>query len=231
MRMRIHPVAAMSLIAASLAAPLAQAQDSLESFSQVTTPLKGSKLTSFNPIVTGEAMPENLRDVTCEALLTKDGQPMEHGLTWRPHVKTHKSAQVAARQLAAGARGLSCATPREAEVMATVCDDLLLAYPPVGTDRLRRTSALAERVRLGVMLDSLESASGLSEAVGRVGASVRVLVEMDAGMQRTGVTGVDAAIALARDVDALPGIAFDGFGFLFCRYGLTTGSWLCASCD
>ncbi|HQW67371.1 MAG TPA: alanine racemase [Gemmatimonadales bacterium] len=137
----------------------------------------------------------------------------EHGLTWRPHVKTHKSAQVAARQLAAGARGLSCATPREAEVMATVCDDLLLAYPPVGTDRLRRTSALAERVRLGVMLDSLESASGLSEAVGRVGASVRVLVEMDAGMQRTGVTGVDAAIALARDVDALPGIAFDGFGF------------------
>ena len=67
----------------------------------------------------------------------------DHGLTWRPHVKTHKSAQVAARQLAAGAVGLSCATPREAEVMATVCSDLLLAYPPVGTERLRRTVALA----------------------------------------------------------------------------------------
>ncbi|QRI65102.1 hypothetical protein JQ506_09050 [Shinella sp. PSBB067] len=85
MRMRIHPAAAAGLALASLAASFvpARAQDSLESFSQITTPLKGSKVTSFNPIVTGEATPRNLRDVTCEALLTKDGQPMQHGLTWR----------------------------------------------------------------------------------------------------------------------------------------------------
>jgi D-serine deaminase-like pyridoxal phosphate-dependent protein len=137
----------------------------------------------------------------------------QHGLTWRPHVKTHKSAEVAARQLAAGARGLSCATPREAEVMATVCDDVLLAYPPVGADRLRRTVALAERVRLSVMLDGLESASALSEALAAVGASARVTVEVDAGMRRAGVVGVQAAVALASAVDALPGLTFDGFGF------------------
>lgn len=85
MRMRIHPAAVAGLALASLAASFvpARAQDSLESFSQITTPLKGSKVTSFNPIVTGEATPRNLRDVTCEALLTKDGQPMQHGLTWR----------------------------------------------------------------------------------------------------------------------------------------------------
>ena len=83
MRMRLPHLVAVSLAVASLAAPLAQAQDSLESFSQITTPQKGGKLTSFNPIVTGEATPVNLRDVTCEALLTKDGQPMQHGLTWR----------------------------------------------------------------------------------------------------------------------------------------------------
>jgi len=81
--MRLPHLVAVSLAVASLAAPLAQAQDSLESFSQITTPQKGGKLTSFNPIVTGEATPVNLRDVTCEALLTKDGQPMQHGLTWR----------------------------------------------------------------------------------------------------------------------------------------------------
>ena len=85
MRMRIHPVAAAGIAFASLAASFvpARAQDSLESFSQIPTPLKGSKLMSFNPVVTGEATPANLRDVTCEALLTKDGQPMQHGLTWR----------------------------------------------------------------------------------------------------------------------------------------------------
>jgi D-serine deaminase-like pyridoxal phosphate-dependent protein len=137
----------------------------------------------------------------------------EHGLTWRPHVKTHKSAQVAARQLAAGARGLSCATPREAEVMATVCDDLLLAYPPVGSDRLRRTVALAARVRLSVMLDSRASASALSAALAAAGASARVVIEVDAGMRRTGVVGVEPAVELARAVAALPGLTFDGFGF------------------
>ena len=85
MRMPIRPAVAMSLTVASLVSSLvpARAQDSAESFSQVTTPMKGGKLTSFNPIITGEATPTNLRDVTCEALLTKDGLPMQHGLTWR----------------------------------------------------------------------------------------------------------------------------------------------------
>ena len=85
MRMPLHPVAAACLAVASLASSFVpvRAQDSVESFSQITTPLKGSKITSFNPIVTGEATPVNLRDITCEALLTKDGQPMQHGLTWR----------------------------------------------------------------------------------------------------------------------------------------------------
>lgn len=85
MRMPFHSALAVSLAVASLAPSLvpARAQDQMESFSQIGTPLKGGKLTSFNPIVTGEAMPVNLRDITCEALLTKDGSPMQHGLTWR----------------------------------------------------------------------------------------------------------------------------------------------------
>ncbi|MGQ3293097.1 MAG: hypothetical protein ACT6U0_12900, partial [Shinella sp.] len=85
MRMPIHPAIAVSLAMASLVSSLvpAHAQDSVDSFSEITAPLKGSKLTSFNPVVTGEATPKNLRDITCEALLTKDGSPMQHGLTWR----------------------------------------------------------------------------------------------------------------------------------------------------
>lgn len=97
--------------------------------------------------------------------------------------------------------------------MATACDDLLLAYPPVGAERLRRTVALAAQVRLTVMLDSREAATALSEALGAAGASARVLVEVDAGMRRTGVVGVEPAVELARAVTALPGLTFDGFGF------------------
>ena len=71
------------LCAALCAAFPAWAQDTLDSFSQITTPKKSGKLTSFNPLVTGEAEPKNLRDIICEALLTKDGKPMKHGLSWR----------------------------------------------------------------------------------------------------------------------------------------------------
>lgn len=136
-----------------------------------------------------------------------------HGLVWRPHVKTHKSPWVAARQVAAGAVGVSCATVREAEVMRAVTDDLLLAYPPVGPDRLRRTAALATTSRLGVMLDGVEAAEALSAAVRAAGTTARVLVEVDAGMRRTGAADVSAAIELAVRAAELPALTFDGFGF------------------
>lgn len=85
--MRMPPFSAIAgYIALSSILMLAQpawTQDPLDSFSQITSPQKSGKLTSFNPLVTGDATPANLRDVLCEALLTKDGEPMRHGLTWR----------------------------------------------------------------------------------------------------------------------------------------------------
>ena len=70
-----------------------------------------------------------------------------HALALRPHVKTHKSPMIASAQLARGARGLTCATPFEAEIMASVCDDLLVAYPPVGAHRARRLAELPRHVQ------------------------------------------------------------------------------------
>src|SRR5690606_27767665 len=69
------------------------------------------------------------------------------GLQLRPHVKTHKSARMAAEQLRHGAVGLTCATPREMEVMAGLCDDLLLMHPPVHLRKMRRLVALPDSVR------------------------------------------------------------------------------------
>ncbi|PTM94973.1 hypothetical protein [Mycoplana dimorpha] len=73
----------LCLCAAISAAGAAMAQNPLDSYSQIGTPKKSGKITSFNPLVTGEVQPKNLREVICEALLTKDDKPMQHGLSWR----------------------------------------------------------------------------------------------------------------------------------------------------
>jgi D-serine deaminase-like pyridoxal phosphate-dependent protein len=135
-----------------------------------------------------------------------------HGLAWRPHVKTHKTPELAAEQLRAGAAGLTVATPREAQVMAAVADDLLLAYPPFGAPKLARLMALPERVRLTVGLDSPEAAAELGRAAREAGRSVGVLVEIDAGMGRVGVQTPEDAVALARAV-AEAGLEYRGVMF------------------
>ncbi|QDF04600.1 D-TA family PLP-dependent enzyme [Myxococcus xanthus] len=137
----------------------------------------------------------------------------QHGLRWRPHTKTHKTPEFAALQLAAGAQGVTVATVREAEVMATVCDDILLAYPPVGDDRLARLMALPPHVRLIVALDSGEALEMLSRAARRAGRTVGVLVELDLGMRRVGLQSTGDAIALAGNVAFGSGLEYRGITF------------------
>jgi len=136
-----------------------------------------------------------------------------HGLALRPHVKTHKSPRVAAEQLRLGAAGLTCATPRELEVMAETCDDLLLAHPPVGAAKLRRALSLPREVRLTVALDSVEALEALAEAAEAATRDVGVYIEVDLGMKRVGVRTPAEAVALARRVRALPPLAYRGVAF------------------
>jgi D-serine deaminase-like pyridoxal phosphate-dependent protein len=136
-----------------------------------------------------------------------------HRLALRPHIKTHKSPWVASAQLTRGARGLTCATPFEAEVMAEVCDDLLMAYPPVGAVRAHRLATLPPHVRLTVALDSTQAIDELSRAAQLARRDVGVYVELDLGMRRVGVPRLDDALDLARRVDAAPGLEFTGLAF------------------
>jgi D-serine deaminase-like pyridoxal phosphate-dependent protein len=137
----------------------------------------------------------------------------EHGLGLRPHIKTHKSTRIGAEQLRRGAVGLTCATTREAEVMADLTGDILVAYPPVGPARLRRLLGLPDRVRLLVGLDSVEAVEGLARAARDADRPVRVLVEVDLGMHRVGVTTVEDAIRLARLVQDRPPLEYAGITF------------------
>jgi D-serine deaminase-like pyridoxal phosphate-dependent protein len=141
------------------------------------------------------------------------GYASSHGLRWRPHIKTHKSKVVAGIQLEAGATGLTVATLREAEVMADLTDDLLLAYPPVGTRKLERLCALPNRLDLKVALDSVEVLDALAEATGRAGRTVGVLVEQDVGLGRVGVPTSDDVVALAERANGLEGVEFTGILF------------------
>jgi D-serine deaminase-like pyridoxal phosphate-dependent protein len=137
----------------------------------------------------------------------------QHGLAWRPHTKTHKVPELAELQLRAGASGVTVATPHEAEVMASVADDIFLAYPPVGAARLARLMRLPRRVRLSVGLDSREALQGLSAAASEAGRTVGVLVELDLGMRRVGVQSAEEAVSLAREIAATEGVEYRGVTF------------------
>lgn len=137
----------------------------------------------------------------------------QHGLGLRPHIKTHKSPWVSREQLRRGAGGLTCATTHEAEIMAELTDDVLVAYPPVGAARLNRLMSLPKHVRLMVALDSAQAIEGLATAANAAGRSVRVLVECDLGMHRVGVTTVEEGIRLARLVTERPPLEFAGVAF------------------
>lgn len=136
-----------------------------------------------------------------------------HSLALRPHVKTHKSPRVAAMQMERGASGLTCATPRELEVMSGVASSLLMAYPPVGASRLGRFLGLPESVELRVSLDSAEAVEALAAGARDASREVRVLVEADLGMRRVGVGTTGEVVELARRIRESGPLHFQGVAF------------------
>lgn len=123
------------------------------------------------------------------------------GLALRPHGKTHKSAEIARRQLALGAAGLTVATVGEAEAFAAAgVTDIFIAYPVWADDgRSGRLRDLAGRIQLSVGVDSAAAVQRLAAAL--AGAPAQVLVEVDCGLRRSGVAPAGAG-SVAAAVDA-----------------------------
>ena len=135
----------------------------------------------------------------------------EGGVRLRPHTKTHKCPEIAAMQVAAGAAGITVAKLGEAEVMAdTGLDDILVAYPIVGDAKLERLTALLDRARVRVSLDSVEVAEGIGLVGAARGEPVEVLVEVDTGQHRMGRPPGAASAELASAVAEVPGVEIVG---------------------
>jgi len=136
------------------------------------------------------------------------------GIALWPHAKTHKSIGIARMQLAAGARGLTVGTLGEAEVfLGAGINDIFLAYP-IWADgpkaaRIRALHEAASGFRVGI--DSVAGAERLAAAVRGSGGGrpLRVLVEIDPGLHRTGVGTPDRAVEIAR-ASRQAGLAVEG---------------------
>jgi D-serine deaminase-like pyridoxal phosphate-dependent protein len=109
------------------------------------------------------------------------------GVRLRPHIKTHKCLEIARLQLAHGASGLTCAKISEAEIMSAVCDDLFIAFPIIGEEKLARLDRLSLRARTRISVESQEGARQLHDHLQRVGRSQEVMVKIETGLKRTGV--------------------------------------------
>ncbi len=139
------------------------------------------------------------------------------GVKLRPHAKTHKLIEVAERQLAAGAAGLTVAKLGEAELFAGAprpadngVPDLLIAFPLWGPAKWERLCRLAARARVRVAADSFEVCAGISGVASRHGLTIPVLIEVDTGLARCGVPTVAAARSLAERLSRLPGVELIG---------------------
>ena len=131
--------------------------------------------------------------------------------TIRPHYKTHKSPDLARRQLQAGAGGLSMATVWEAAVLAAAgMDDLFVVNTVAHPDKLRMLAELARDHRVLVAVDEAANAAAHSAAAVAAGSTLGIMVEVDTGMDRCGVDTAQDCLALARQVTELPGLRFEG---------------------
>ncbi|MFV0442523.1 MAG: DSD1 family PLP-dependent enzyme [Planctomycetaceae bacterium] len=133
------------------------------------------------------------------------------GKQWRPHAKGHKSVWIAQQQLAAGAMGVTVAKPSEAEVFAAAgIRDILIAHCVVGPLKTARVARIAQHADPIVCCDHYVQAEGLSQACVAAGATCRLLIEVNIGLDRIGVRPGFDTRNLAHGIARLPGVRLAG---------------------
>jgi D-serine deaminase-like pyridoxal phosphate-dependent protein len=134
-----------------------------------------------------------------------------HGVAWRPHFKGHKTLEIARKQLAAGAIGITCAKLGEAEVLASGgITDILIANQIVGAVKIERLMNLLAKSDAIVAVDSRENILELAEASRAAGKNLRVVIEVNVGMNRAGAEPGQPVVALAAAIAQHPSLHLVG---------------------
>jgi D-serine deaminase-like pyridoxal phosphate-dependent protein len=135
------------------------------------------------------------------------------GLQLRPHAKTHKSPEIARRQIEAGAIGICCAKIGEAEILADhgVARGLHITSPVVSAPAIERLIALNARTKgLMCVVDNLANVDALGAAARNSGKPLLVIIDIDPGFGRTGVGSPAAALALFAAIQAQKALLYAG---------------------
>jgi D-serine deaminase-like pyridoxal phosphate-dependent protein len=129
----------------------------------------------------------------------------------RPHIKVHKSPQLARLEVEAGAVGVACATVWEATAMADAgIEDVLIANEVVHPDKVRVIVDVARKTRLTIAIDDERNVDALSAAAAAAGVEVEFLIEVDVGMGRCGVRDQEGALRLAEYAVGKPALRMRG---------------------
>ncbi len=138
-----------------------------------------------------------------------------HKVALRPHSKTHKSADIARRQIAAGALGVCCAKLGEAEALAEQgIGSLHITSPVVTPQAIDRLVALNAKVPdLMLVVDHPDNVDALAAAAARAGKPLAVVIDIDPGIHRTGVASPEDCVALAKKVAGLKSLKYAGIQF------------------
>jgi D-serine deaminase-like pyridoxal phosphate-dependent protein len=129
----------------------------------------------------------------------------------RPHIKVHKSPELARMQVEAGAIGLSTATVWEAIVLVrNGLDSIFIVNTIAGREKLAALAEIARDADVMVAVDDATNAAGIAAAARAAESTVGVLIEVDTGMDRAGVDTPEQALELANKVAALDGVRLLG---------------------
>ncbi len=135
----------------------------------------------------------------------------EAGVGWRPHTKGMKTPALAHMLLEAGAHGITCAKLGEAEVMAYAgIRDILVANQVVGLRKIARLVNLRQHCDIMVLVDNPENVEEMDRAARAKGVQVRVLIEVNVGMNRAGVEPGEPTLELARRIAPCKGLHLAG---------------------
>ena len=175
---------------------------------------QGSRRSLNTPVLVldVEALDRNIAEMAAFA--------QAHNVKLRPHSKTHKSADIARRQITAGALGNCCAKLGEAEALAEAgIEGLHITSPVVTPQAITRLIELNGKMKdLMVVVDHPANADALAAAAAKAGKPLAVIIDIDPGIHRTGVASPEAAAELAQKISKLKSLKYAGVQFYCGRH-------------